>query len=96
MHTNEHETALQWAEHVLASNIVAHQIVVETPWSVVYKIETPQCVVYLKQVPEALFLEPDILLSNPLIFYRLKNQPKTLVAAVNYQTFASDCPALLE
>jgi hypothetical protein len=61
MNTNEHEKALQWAEHVLASNIVAHQIVVETPWSVVYKIEMPQCVVYLKQVPEALFLEPDIL-----------------------------------
>lgn len=61
MNTNEHEKALQWAEHVLASNIVAHQIVVETPWSVVYKIETTQCVVYLKQVPKALFLEPDIL-----------------------------------
>ena len=40
MHINEHEKALQWAEHVLASNIVAHQIVVETPWSVVYKIES--------------------------------------------------------
>jgi hypothetical protein len=42
MHINEHEKALQWAEDVLASNIVIHQIVVETPWSVVYKIETPQ------------------------------------------------------
>jgi hypothetical protein len=61
MHTNEHEKALQWAEHVLASKITSYQIVVETPWSVVYKIETPQSVVYLKQVPEALFLEPDIL-----------------------------------
>ena len=36
MHINEHEKALQWAEHVLASNIVTHQIVVQTPWSVVY------------------------------------------------------------
>lgn len=59
---NQHEQALQWAEHYLTSsersNIVDHQIVVETSWSIVYKIETAQHVVYLKQVPEAMFLEP--------------------------------------
>jgi hypothetical protein len=38
MFINEHEKALQWAEHVLASNIVSHQIIVETLWSVVYKV----------------------------------------------------------
>lgn len=61
MNMNQHEKALHWAEYFLESKVVDHQVVVETPWSIVYKIETPQRVVYLKQVPEALFLEPYIL-----------------------------------
>ncbi len=80
---NQHEQALQWAEHYLASNenagIIDRQIVAETSWSVVYKIETTQRVVYLKQVPEALFLEPDTL--TFLRHQGCKNIPEVL--AVN-------------
>ncbi len=62
---NQHKKALQWAEHYMSSHdgasIIKHQVVVETSWSVVYRIETTDRVVYLKQVPELLLLEPDIL-----------------------------------
>lgn len=57
--------ALQWAIQYLASykkiEIVNHEIVAETAYSVVYKIETTQNIIYLKQTPEALFLEPKTL-----------------------------------
>lgn len=60
-----HEKALQWAKHDLSSNrkidILNHQVVVETSYSIVYKIETSQGAVYLKQVPAPLFLELRVL-----------------------------------
>ncbi len=62
---NQHEKASQWAEQYLINKertlILERQIVVETPWSVVYRIKTSQHVVYLKQVPETMFFEPDML-----------------------------------
>ena len=60
-----HEKALQWAKQYLTSHekstILNHHIVVETSYSIVYKIETSRSTVYLKQVPNALFLDPQTL-----------------------------------
>lgn len=62
---DQHPKALQWAEQYLSEKaglrVLERQSIVETPWSVVYRIKTAQYVVYLKQVPEMLFVEPDIL-----------------------------------
>ena len=60
-----HSEILQWAKHHLTCNkkinVFTHHIVVETSYSVVYKIETSQGIVYLKQVPHPLFLELHLL-----------------------------------
>jgi len=63
---NLHQQALQWAKQYLIeqeqSRILSDTKIVETAYSIVYKIETTKQTVYLKQVPQALFLEPDTLL----------------------------------
>lgn len=63
---SQNERALQWAFQYLASykksSIFDYQKVVDTSYSVVYKIETTADeVFYLKQTPEALFSEPKVL-----------------------------------
>lgn len=69
---NPHQQALHWAHQYLIksekSEILSQLKIVETAYSLVYKIETTKQTVYLKQVPKALFLEP-----TTLIFLNGKN-----------------------
>ena len=61
---SHHETALHWAIHYLTSksySIGEYQKIIETSYSVVYKLETSQSRLFLKQTPKELFLEPDTL-----------------------------------
>lgn len=55
------DQALQWAIKYLTSHkqfsVQSHQKIVETSYSVVFKIETSHGVIYLKQTPEKLFIE---------------------------------------
>lgn len=55
------DQALQWAFEYLVSNnkleIVKHEKIVQTSYSLVHKINTTQNIVYLKQTPETLFQE---------------------------------------
>lgn len=57
--------ALKWAIQYLASHndkmSIHHKHVVETSYSIVYKIKTGTQIVYLKKTPEALFSEPKML-----------------------------------
>jgi len=77
---NQCEQALQWAvEHLVfcgKSSIVNHQKVVQTSYSVVYKIETTKGIVYLKQTPKELLPEPEML--SFLNKHGCKNIPKLL------------------
>lgn len=54
---NQSEQALQWSAEYLASDTFNYQKIVQTSYSVVYKIETTQDTFYLKQTPEKLFIE---------------------------------------
>lgn len=60
-----HEKSLQWAAQFLSTHknldIIYHQLIIETPYSTVYRIATKQCDFYLKQTPEALFIEAKML-----------------------------------
>ncbi|WP_419420688.1 phosphotransferase [Legionella sp. D16C41] len=59
------ESLLQWAFEYLKANlkfdINNYEKIVETSYSVVYKITTNQETLYLKQTPKSLFLEPKTL-----------------------------------
>ncbi|AHE66781.1 aminoglycoside phosphotransferase family protein [Legionella oakridgensis] len=58
---NPCEQALQWALQYLVShkksNVQHYQKIVQTSYSIVYRIKTTTDIVYLKQTPEALFIE---------------------------------------
>jgi len=61
---NKSEQALQWAIQYLSKErltIKAHRKIVETSYSIAFKIETNESTIYLKQVPEAIFQEPKTL-----------------------------------
>lgn len=62
---NQRQDALKWAFDYLTFNkdrkVFRHQEVIETSYSIVYKIETIKEVFYLKITPESLFLEAKIL-----------------------------------
>lgn len=51
---------IQWAKTVLADDALKYECVVETPWSMVFKIKTNRQCVYLKKTPPALFIEASI------------------------------------
>lgn len=51
---------IQWAKTVLADDELKYDCVVETPWSVVFKIKTNRQCLYLKKTPTALFIEASI------------------------------------
>lgn len=51
---------IQWAKRVLADDALKYECVVETPWSMVFKIKTNRQCVYLKKTPTALFIEASI------------------------------------
>ncbi|CAM3008586.1 hypothetical protein [Legionella worsleiensis] len=61
---NQHEMALKWAIQYLTSkkySIIGYEKIIETSYSVVYKMDTSKSRIYLKQTPKELFLEPTTL-----------------------------------
>jgi len=81
---HKHNKILDWAIDYLSTHlnytIINHQLVIETPYSVVYQINTNSEIFYLKNTPEKLFLE-----AKNLDFFKqqnLKNIP-TIIAYNN-------------
>lgn len=59
--TISHTKAIEWAMNVLKKTKINTKIIVQTPWSSVFKINTGNEIFYLKNTPELIALEADII-----------------------------------